>query len=407
MSSERDRVRDRYAALADRIRAGATDDCPGAAHYTDEPALPVQASLGCGNPVAVVDLHPGETVLDLGSGTGLDVLLSAHRVGPTGRAIGLDMTDQMLALARRHAVEAGVTNVEFLHGHIEDIPLPDSSVDVVISNCVLTLSADKPAVFAEIARVLKPGGRIGVSDVLADPSLTDADRAARADRVECLAGSLTADQYVAHLITAGLREIDIRPTGRTEDKLYAATIRATRPATARPVRITTMTAQHAPGVLSVYQSGLDTGNASFETTAPDWPTWDVTHTSAHRFVAQDRHGQVAGWIAATPVSSRRVYAGVLEHSIYVRPDQQHGGVGTALLDTYIAATEAAGIWTLQTGIFPENHASLALHRRVGFRVVGHRERIGRHEGRWRDVVFIERRTARDTDMLPNLPRTPR
>lgn len=226
MTGHRDRVRDRYAALADRI---ATGDHPGTAHYADEPALPVHASLGCGNPVAVADLCPGETVLDLGSGAGLDVLLSARRVGPSGRAIGLDMTDQMLALARRHAAEAGVTNVEFLRGHIEAIPLPDSSVDVVISNCVLTLSADKPAVFAEIARVLKPGGRMGISDMLAEPSLTDAERAARADRVECLAGSLTADQYVAHLISAGLRAIDIRATGPAEDKLYAAVIRAVRP----------------------------------------------------------------------------------------------------------------------------------------------------------------------------------
>ncbi|HEX5121248.1 MAG TPA: GNAT family N-acetyltransferase [Pseudonocardiaceae bacterium] len=405
--SERDRVRDRYAALADRIDAGATDDHAGPEHYTDEPDLPVQASLGCGNPVAVVDLHPGETVLDLGSGAGLDVLLSARRVGPTGRAIGLDMTDQMLGLARRHAVEAGVDNVEFLRGHIEDIPLPDGSVDVVISNCVLTLSADKAAVFAQIARVLKPGGRIGISDVLAEPSLTDTERAARADRVECLAGSLTADQHVAHLITAGLREIDIRRTGQAEDKLYAATIRATRPATTRPARITTMTAQHAAGVLSVHQSGLDTGNAGFETTAPDWPTWDAGHTSTHRFVALDQQGQVAGWIAATPVSSHCVHAGVLEHSIYVRPDHHSRGIGTALLDAYIAATEAAGVWTLQTGIFPENQASLALHQRAGFRVVGHRERIGRHDGRWRDVVFIERRTARNTDMLPDLRPTPR
>lgn len=397
--SERDRVRDRYTALADRIQAGATDDHPGAARYTDEPALPVQASLGCGNPVAVVDLHPGETVLDLGSGAGLDVLLSARRVGPTGRIIGLDMTDQMLSLARRHAVEAGVTNVEFLRGYIEDIPLPDNSVDVVISNCVLTLSADKAAVFAQIVRVLTPGGRIGISDVLADPSLTDADRATRADRVECLAGSLTADQYVAHLITAGLREVDIRPTGPAEDKLYAATIRATRPVTARPVRIATMTEQHAPGVLSVCQSGLDSDNASFDTIAPEWATWDAGHTLAHRFVALDQHGQVIGWVAATPVSGRCVYAGVLEHSIYVRPDCQGHGIGTALLDTYIAATEAAGIWTLQTGIFPENHTSLTLHQRAGFRVVGHRERIGQHHGRWRDVVFIERRTARNIDLL--------
>jgi SAM-dependent methyltransferase len=233
MTTDHEPVRRRYAAAADRIESGrpaTTGDTFGAVHYTDAADLPVQASLGCGNPVEVADLHPGETVLDLGSGAGLDVLLSARRVGPAGRAIGLDMTDQMLTLARKHAAEAGVTNVEFVHGHIEDIPLPDASVDVVISNCVLTLSADKPTVFAEIARVLRPGGRLGISDVVADASLTDAERAECADQAECLTSSLTTDQYVAHLTSAGLADIDIRITHPAGDTLYAATIRATKPA---------------------------------------------------------------------------------------------------------------------------------------------------------------------------------
>lgn len=231
MTTDHEPVRRRYAEAAGRIDSGrpaTTGDSFGAVHYPDAADLPVQASLGCGNPVAVAELHPGETVLDLGSGAGLDVLLSARRVGPTGRAIGLDMTDEMLTLARKHA--AGVTNVEFVRGHIEDIPLPDASVDVVISNCVLTLSADKPAVFAEIARVLKPGGRLGITDVVADASLTDAERAERADQVECLASSLTTDQYVAHLAGAGLVDVDIRITHPAGDKLHAATIRATKPA---------------------------------------------------------------------------------------------------------------------------------------------------------------------------------
>jgi L-amino acid N-acyltransferase YncA/2-polyprenyl-3-methyl-5-hydroxy-6-metoxy-1,4-benzoquinol methylase len=392
MSEEQERIRDRYAAAADRIAAG---ESVGTTHYTDEPDLPMHASLGCGNPVAVADLHPGETVLDLGSGAGLDVLLSARRVGPAGRVIGLDMTDEMLALARRHAAEAGITNVEFRHGHIEDIPLPDAGVDVVISNCVLTLSADKRAVYAEIARVLKPGGRLGISDVVADPSLTDAERTAGADGVECLASALTTDQYVAHLASAGLTGIDIRLAYPAEDKLHAATIRAVKPAIGTRVHVVPMTAAHAGGVLAVYQAGLDTGNASFETTAPDWAGWDAGHIAAHRFVALDERDEVVGWVAASPVSSRCVYAGVLEHSIYVRPGQQGRGIGRTLLDVYVAATEAAGVWTLQSGIFPENRGSLALHQRAGFRVVGHRERIGRHHGRWRDVVFIERRTNRD------------
>jgi L-amino acid N-acyltransferase YncA/2-polyprenyl-3-methyl-5-hydroxy-6-metoxy-1,4-benzoquinol methylase len=398
VSSDDEQIRQRYAAAAQRIKTGeaaTSGDTFGATHYTDAPDLTVQASLGCGNPVAVADLHPGETVLDLGSGAGLDVLLSARRVGPSGRAIGLDMTDEMLALARRHAAEAGITNVEFVRGHIEDIPLPDATVDVVISNCVLTLSADKPTVFAEIARVLRPGGRLGISDVVADVSLTDAERAERADRIECLASSLTTDQYVAHLASAGLSDADIRITHRTGDKLHAAMVRATKPATDARMRIAPMTQAHARGVLDVHQAGLDTGNASFETTAPDWIRWEASHVPGHRFVALDEHGDVIGWVAASPVSSRCVYAGVLEHSVYVRPDQQGQGVGRMLLDVYIAATEAAGVWTLQSGIFPENQASLALHRQAGFRVVGTRERIGRHHGRWRDVVFVERRTARD------------
>lgn len=352
-----------------------------------------QASLGCGNPVTVADLHPSETVLDLGSGAGLDVLVSARRVGPTGRVIGLDMTPEMLDLARRHAAEQGVSHVEFHHGRIEDIPLPDASVDVVLSNCVITLSADKPRVFAEIARVLRPGGRIGITDVLAEFTLTDAERAAAANRIECLTSSLTTDHYVATLATAGLAGIEVRRTHQVADKLHAANIRATKPVhrTDNPAQISVMSTDHAEQVLAIYQAGLDGGNASFETTAPSWEQWDAAHLTRHRFVAIDHTGTVLGWVAASPVSSRCVYAGVLEHSVYVHPHHQGNGIGTALLTTYIAATEAAGVWTLQSGIFPENTASLALHQRAGFRTVGRRERIGQHHGVWRDVELIERR----------------
>lgn len=367
-----------------------------AQHLADLPLE--QAGLGCGNPVAVADLHPGETVLDLGSGAGLDVLTAARRVGPTGRAIGLDMTQDMLTLARRHAAEQHVTNAEFLAGHVEDIPLPDGSADVVISNCVITLSVDKPRVFAEITRVLRPGGRVGISDVLADFGLTDDERAAGADRVECLTSSLTTDQYAAALTTAGLTGIELRRTHQVADKLHAAIVRATKPLQRKDyvVRVAVMTPEQAEQVLAIYQVGLDTGNASFETTAPTWEAWDEAHLSAHRFVALDDAGAVAGWVAASPVSARCVYAGVLEHSVYVRPDHYGRGVGRALLETYIAATEAAGVWTLQSGVFPENTASLALHEHAGFRIVGRRERIGRHHGIWRDVMLIERRrTAAD------------
>ncbi len=376
-------VRARYAAAA--------------THLADTPLE--QAGLGCGNPLAVADLRPGETVLDLGSGAGLDVLNSARRVGPTGRAIGLDMTEEMLTLARRHAAEQQVANAEFLAGHIEDIPLPDESVDVVISNCVITLSANKPRVFAEIARVLRPGGRIGISDVLAEFSLTDAERAEDADRVECLTGSLTTDQYAAALSTAGLTEIELRRTHQVADKLHAAIVRAVKPVRGKddPVRIEIMADEHAEQVLAIYQAGLDTGNASFEVTTPTWESWDRAHLPRHRFVALDDAGAVVGWVAASPVSARSVYAGVLEQSVYVRADQRGRGVARALLATLIAATEAAGVWTLQSGVFPENTASLALHERAGFRVVGTRERIGQHHGVWRDVILIERRSRRDAD----------
>jgi SAM-dependent methyltransferase len=199
---------------------------------TDRAQLPeaaVLASLGCGNPTAVADLHPGERVLDLGSGGGIDVILSARRVGPTGRAIGLDMTDEMLELATRNAAEAGVTNVEFVRGTIESIPLPAAAVDVVISNCVINLAADKSAVFREIARVLRPGGRVGVSDVVADDALTPDERAARGSFSGCIAGALSFSEYRAGLAAVGLVDVSIEPTHSVGDGLHGAIIKAVRP----------------------------------------------------------------------------------------------------------------------------------------------------------------------------------
>ena len=187
------------------------------------------ASLGCGNPTAVAELGEGETVLDLGSGAGIDVLLSARRVGPTGFAYGIDMTDEMLALARNHQKEAGADNVEFRKGTIEDIPLDDATVDVVISNCVINLSADKPAVFAETHRVLKPGGRIGIADIVADDHLTAADRMERGSWVGCVAGALSFAEYRDGLETAGFTEISIEPTHSVTDGMHSAIIRATKP----------------------------------------------------------------------------------------------------------------------------------------------------------------------------------
>jgi ubiquinone/menaquinone biosynthesis C-methylase UbiE len=188
------------------------------------------ASLGCGNPTAVAELRKGETVLDLGSGGGIDVLLSARRVGPTGRAIGLDMTPEMLELARRNAAQAGATNVEFVEGTIEAIPLPNASIDVVISNCVINLAADKSAVLAEIARVLRPGGRMGVSDVVARDDLDPDQRAERGSFAGCIAGALSFAEYEQGLRKVGLVDVSVRPTHQVADGMFAAIVRAMKPA---------------------------------------------------------------------------------------------------------------------------------------------------------------------------------
>lgn len=206
----------------------------GAALYDDQTGgevsrAAVEASLGCGVPTAVADLHEGETVLDLGSGAGADVLISARRVGPTGRAIGLDMTDEMLELAQRNASQAGVHNVEFVKGYIEHLPLPDSSVDVVISNCVINLSADKARVIREAARVLRPGGRLAVSDVIADPDMDAATRADMHAWTGCIAGALTRAAFERTLTVAGLVDIEIQTTHRVHSHASSAIVRARKP----------------------------------------------------------------------------------------------------------------------------------------------------------------------------------
>jgi SAM-dependent methyltransferase len=237
-------VRQHYADAAIRATQGSAccsdPETIGASLYSalerDElPDAAVLASLGCGNPTAVADLHPGERVLDLGSGGGIDVLLSAKRVGPTGRAFGIDMTDEMLALAQRNAAEASATNVEFLKGHIEALPLPAESIDVVISNCVVNLAADKPAVFAEIARVLKPGGRIGISDIVAEDHLTPDQRAERGSYAGCIAGALSVSEFRAGLEAVGLTDVSVTPSHTVTDGMISAIIKATKPADARPL----------------------------------------------------------------------------------------------------------------------------------------------------------------------------
>ena len=247
MNELREQVRERYA-----VAARAVDDACAANDFGDEagccepgqglgtilygeaergelPDDAVLASLGCGNPTVVADLHEGETVLDLGSGGGIDVLLSARRVGPTGTAYGLDMTDEMLDLARRNASEVGAGNVEFLKGYIEDIPLPDGSVDVIISNCVINLSTDKHRVLEEMFRVLRPGGRVGVSDVIAADGLDEAERLKRGSYVGCIAGAMTISEYSDGLMRVGFGEVNIDLTHELVEDVYGANVRAVKP----------------------------------------------------------------------------------------------------------------------------------------------------------------------------------
>ncbi|MEO5744669.1 MAG: arsenite methyltransferase [Terracoccus sp.] len=202
----------------------------GSPEQDELPEEALLASLGCGNPTAVADLREGETVLDLGSGGGIDVLLSARRVGPTGHAFGVDMTDEMLALAESNRAASGVSNVQFLKGTIESVPLPDAAVDVVISNCVINLSTDKPAVLAEMFRVLKPGGRIGVSDVVAEDHLTPADRAERGTYVGCIAGALSREEYLTGLEQAGFAGASVEFTHVAAPGMHSSIVRATKPA---------------------------------------------------------------------------------------------------------------------------------------------------------------------------------
>jgi arsenite methyltransferase len=216
--------------------SGEVDEAFGAGLYTaaEQNELPVEAviaSLGCGNPIAVADLHPGERVLDLGSGGGIDVLLSARQVGATGFAYGVDMTDEMLELARANQAKAGLANVEFLKGTIENVPLPDASIDVVISNCVINLSTDKSAVITEMFRVLTPGGRLGISDVVAEDHLTPADRAERGSYVGCIAGALSKSEYLEGLAAAGFLDAEVHFTHQAASGMHSAIVRAVKPAT--------------------------------------------------------------------------------------------------------------------------------------------------------------------------------
>ena len=246
VKEKREEVRAVYAEAASNVRlnlqmaevSGDESCCSdnsnfGATLYKDlDDKLPdtaLLASLGCGNPTAVAEMSPGETVLDLGAGGGIDVLLSAKRVGPTGKVYGLDMTDEMLELAEKNRKEAGAENVEFLKAYIEDVPLPDSTIDVVISNCVINLSTDKPAVFSEMARVLKPGGRIGITDIVADNDVTPEQRVERGSFVGCIAGALSYEEYEKELANAGFVDISVTPSHQVMTGMWSAIVKAKKP----------------------------------------------------------------------------------------------------------------------------------------------------------------------------------
>ena len=243
----REEVRQKYAEMAVSVTEGTSCGCGsgaccegetasedfGKSLYTLEqrdelPDAAALASLGCGNPTAVAELNEGETVLDLGSGGGIDVILSARRVGPTGLAYGLDMTDEMLALARNNATDAGITNAIFLKGLIEQIPLPADSVDVVISNCVINLSTDKAEVFMEMARVLKRGGRLGISDIVAEDGLTEEEQAERGSYVGCIAGALTKSEFEVGLEAVGFEDISVEFTHEVAEGIHGAIIKAVK-----------------------------------------------------------------------------------------------------------------------------------------------------------------------------------
>ena len=297
-------------------------------------------------------------MLDLGSGGGIDVLLSARRVAPGGKAYGLDGSPDMIALARENAATAGVKNAEFLPGRIEAIPLPEASVDVVISNCVINLSADKPRVLAETFRVLRPGGRIGISDIIADQDLDPARRAEAERLTGCAAGTLTAAGYRRHLLAAGFTTISITATSEPAPGLHSAIIQATRPAAPAGGLIRPMTPRRrrrGPGHLP---AGLDAGHASFETpprtgTPSTAPACRSTGTS--RPPAPERS-------SAGPPPPAGLPTGALprrHRALPLHPPRRRGrGIGAALLAALIGSSEAAGIWTIQTGIFPENTPSL-------------------------------------------------
>ena len=411
----RELVRKRYAdaarAAADTPRSGCCRPRLTGERTSSEPSPAFGAALydqasreggdrgrgqrlaGCGVPTAVADLREGEIVLDLGSGAGADVLISARRVGPTGKAIGIDMTDEMLELARVNAAGAGATNVEFVKGYLEDMPLADGSVDVVISNCVINLAADKSRVVREAARVLRPGGRFAVSDVIADDHMDHATRTDMQAWTGCVAGALTRDEFEAVLHAAGFAEIEITETHRVHRHAASAIVRARKPkrltlqdqTTIRPAHVDDLAA-----VVEIYNAGIAERVATFET-APRAPAdIAVWVQDGQPFIVAEDNGQVIGWACAGAYSDRCVYQGVGEHAVYVHPSARGRGLGSQLLRELCLESERHGLYKLTSRVFTDNHPSRAAHRAAGFEEVGVQRRHGRLDGQWKDCVLVER-----------------
>ena len=364
VSRDREAAEDPYASCCGEPAQGAS--CCGGSQVSFGPTLydelerdglpdaAVLASLGCGNPMAVADLREGETVLDLGSGGGIDVLLSARRVGSTGKVYGLDMTDEMLELAEANRKQAGADNVEFLKGYIEEIPLEGESVDVIISNCVINLSSDKPAVFSEMQRVLRPGGRLGITDVVASDDLTVDDRAQRGSYTGCIAGALSFGEYRAALAAAGFVRIEVVPTHDVADGMHSAIVRAVK--TAARVR-----PAGSPDRASVERL-VRSAELPTEGLVDAWRTWVAEDgTKAIGTASIERHGNA-----------------LLLRSLAVAPDYRNQGIGELLVRTALDAagpgpvtllTETAAEWFRRFGFRTIARSSLdpALHDSVEVR----------------------------------------
>lgn len=423
-----------YGSLAKKVIDQSTSSCgcgssccsstvSDSTLYSEEftkglPLEAINASLGCANPIALANLQKGETVLDLGSGGGIDVFISSKYVGETGKVYGLDMTDEMLELANQNKKKMEVRNVEFIKGYIEDIPIKDETIDVITSNCVINLAENKETVLKEAYRVLKKGGRLAIADIVQLKEVRDDIKENIQMWVGCISGALSFTDYERILKEAGFTNIEITPVNvytkeilksiaeeKKLDDIYnnmdlelidgafgGAHVKAYKQEEVMDYKIDEMRQADWEQVADIYLKGIKTGKATFQTEVPTWEDWNNGHIKTCRLVA--RSGEtILGWGALSPTSSRCVYAGVAEVSIYIGDHYRGKGIGKALLTELVRLSEENGFWTLQSGIIKENSTSIELHKKCGFRELGIREKVGKMgNGVWHDVVLVERRS---------------